>query len=137
MIQAMIQTKCIVSKALEIADVSRTSHYWYMKDDEEYRKIMEAITEYQIDFAEDKLMTLIDGITVEKDTSDGPVVYKKPPDVTALIFYLKCKGKKRGYIERSEQDIRLLTQSVNQPKMVIERVVVERAIVVEAKQPEI
>ena len=134
MISAMIQTKCRVSEALEIAEVSRTSHYWYMQDDPEYKRTIEAIAEYAIDHVEGKLFDIIDGVTVEKDSEAGPVVYKIPPNVSAIIFYLKCKGKKRGYIERSEQDIRLLTQSLNQPKMIIQREIIERAIVVDEKQ---
>lgn len=50
--------------------------------------MLEEAEESVIDNAESKLLQHI---------NDG--------DVTSLIFFLKTRGKKRGYIERVEQDV--------------------------------
>ena len=57
----------------------------YVEKDEETKKAYENETESVLDLAESKLIENI-----------------KDNDNTAIIFYLKTKGKKRGYIERSE-----------------------------------
>lgn len=85
MIAALISTLGIVSEAAAICDISRQQHYQWMKDDPDYKGQVEAISDMAIDFAESAL---------KKKIGDG--------DTTAIIFYLKTKGKKRGYIERSE-----------------------------------
>lgn len=45
-------------------------------------------TEMMLDVAEDKLMSLLNS-----------------GDRAAIFFFLKCKGKKRGYIERQETEL--------------------------------
>lgn len=45
------------------------------------------------DHVESKLMELINGVTVEQMTPDGPTVYTRPPDKTSIIFFLKCQAK--------------------------------------------
>lgn len=88
MLDALYKNLGIVSKAAEVAGIGRGSHYRWMEEDEEYRREVESVPDYVLDFVEDKLHSLI-----------------KDQDTTATIFYLKTKGKKRGYIERSELDM--------------------------------
>ena len=88
MLDALYKNLGIVSKAAEVAGIGRGSHYRWMEEDEEYRREVESVPDYVLDFVEDKLHNLI-----------------KDQDTTATIFYLKTKGKKRGYIERSELDM--------------------------------
>lgn len=92
-----------VSKACKLLKQSRTQHYKWLDEDPEYAKAVKALEEAQIDFVEDKLFQKINGVKKVVKTSEGDqMVYETPPDTTACIFYLKTKGKNRGYIERME-----------------------------------
>ena len=86
-IEAYKKTFGNVSQSCKIVGVSRTIHYQWLKEDEEYKNTLESIepSEMFLDFTESKLVDKI---------SKG--------DTTAIIFALKTKGKKRGYIERTE-----------------------------------
>jgi len=106
MIQCLKQSMGIVSQACLKADVSRTSHYEWCNEDPEYAAQVDAINESCIDFAESKLMELINGAKHEVATAKGEVLQVQDgPNPTACIFYLKTKGKKRGYVEKSELDV--------------------------------
>ena len=105
LLQALEKSRGIVTTACEACDVGRTSYYEYYNGDEDFAKAVDELTNVALDFAESKLFEKMEGIWVEtgKHTDDGePIVYKVPPSDTALIFYLKTKGKKRGYIEKTE-----------------------------------
>lgn len=88
MLDALKRTLGIVSSAAEQANITRATHYNWMKNDEEYAESVREIEESAIDFAESKLLESID------NGSD-----------TATIFYLKTKGKNRGYVERTETTV--------------------------------
>lgn len=79
--------KClgIVSTACKEVGVTRKTFYEWCRNDEEFKKQVDAIDEVVLDFAESCLYKLV-----------------KEGNPTATIFLLKCKGKKRGYIERVE-----------------------------------
>lgn len=76
-----------ISQSCTIANISRRAFYNWKENDAEFLAEMEAIepAEVFIDFTENALV---------KKIQDG--------DTTAIIFALKTKGKKRGYIERQE-----------------------------------
>jgi hypothetical protein len=93
MVEAMRKSLGIVSTACREVGIDRRTHYNWLKDDPEYKEDIENIGEEVIDFAESKLHTLIDN-----------------GDVASTIFYLKTKGKKRGFVERTE-----LTGNEGQP----------------------
>jgi hypothetical protein len=99
MIAALEQSLGIVTTAAKSVGIDRTTHYEWMKFDEDYKAAVDSIQDITLDFAESQL---------HKQIKDG--------EVTSTIFYLKTKGKKRGYIERIENDL-----SINQmPKVTIE-----------------
>ena len=86
-IKALKKSLGVVSSACEDVGVGRTTFYQWLKDDPEFKEEVDNISELAIDFVESKLYERI---------SQG--------DTTAAIFYLKTKGKKRGYVEKSEVD---------------------------------
>ncbi len=100
MLQALEKTLGNVSDAASQVGIARKTHYEWMKTDSEYCEAVESIGEAALDFVESKLFTLIAGFKRTTITSDGPVIVQDPPHPTAVLFYLKCKGKRRGYIER-------------------------------------
>ena len=105
MIGALEKSLGIVTTAAEAVGISRKTHYQWLKEDPEYRQEVEALSDAALDFAESKLFEKITGVEVasgvNKDTGE-PITYSVPPSDTAIIFYLKTKGKHRGYIEKTQ-----------------------------------
>tara|TARA_R110001583_G_scaffold103537_1_gene250795 strand:- start:14579 stop:14980 length:402 start_codon:yes stop_codon:yes gene_type:complete len=74
-----------VTLACHFGKCSRSTFYRYYKSDEAFAKQVDDITEIAIDICESELW---------KQIKDG--------NVPCILFYLKTKGKKRGYVERQE-----------------------------------
>tara|TARA_R110000796_G_scaffold19885_6_gene59483 strand:- start:482 stop:835 length:354 start_codon:yes stop_codon:yes gene_type:complete len=87
MIEALEKNLGIVSVASSNANIHRSTHYLWYSEDEEYKKQVDEIHNVCLDFAESKLFENI------KDNKE-----------TSTIFYLKTRGKNRGYVERQEID---------------------------------
>ena len=85
MIQALEKSLGVVTTACKQVDISRDTHYRWMSDDEDYKAEVESLSDVALDFAESQLF---------KKIKDG--------DTTAMIFFLKTKGKKRGYVEKTQ-----------------------------------
>lgn len=84
-LEVLNQSAGFISAACEAANISRRTYYrWYDKD-EKFRQSCKDVEESNIDYAESKLLQQI---------KDG--------NTTATIFFLKTKGKNRGYVERQE-----------------------------------
>lgn len=101
MVKALEKSLGIVSTACNTVGISRQTHYRWISEDDSYREQVENISESAIDFVESKLFQKIGGVSMLNN--DGEV-YSSPPSDTAIIFYLKTKAKKRGYIERQETE---------------------------------
>lgn len=116
-LEVLNNSRGIISTACaSMNNMSRQTYYNWLKNDEEFKGAAEDIQENAIDFVESKLFEKINGVSVQIFNQKGePVVYDQPPSDTAIIFYLKTKGKKRGYIERMEVDdvtpVKLLTNN--------------------------
>jgi hypothetical protein len=92
-----------ITKACEATGVGRRTHYQWLKEYPEYKAAFESIPELELDFVEGKLFELINGVTLGKTDANGELkIYDQPPCKTSIIFYLKTKGKKRGYIEGAQ-----------------------------------
>jgi hypothetical protein len=108
MLESLKSNLGIVSKSCESVNISRDTHYRWLKEDKAYSESVYAITERSIDFAEGQLFNLMAGSKRQVVTNRGAVVeIKDGPNATAIIFYLKTKGKNRGYVEKIEQELSL------------------------------
>ena len=85
MIEALEKSLGVVTTACKSVGISRQTHYEWYKEDESYRKQVDDVADIALDFAESQL---------HKQISNG--------EVSSTIFFLKTKGKKRGYVERTE-----------------------------------
>lgn len=77
-----------ITAACKNGRIGRQTFYDWMKNDLVFKRDFEDCEDALLDFAEGKLMNLID---------------EKNP--TAIIFFLKTKGKERGYIEPTYMNI--------------------------------
>ena len=88
MIEALEKSLGVVTTACKSVGIGRTTHYMWLDEDPEYRRNVESISDIAVDFAESSL---------HKQIKEG--------NPTSTIFFLKTKGKKRGYVERQEIDL--------------------------------
>ena len=84
-IKAIAETNGLLTMAAKRAGVGHSTMSRYVQDFPSVKQAVADSKEAMLDFAENKLYQKI---------RDG--------DNTAIIFYLKCQGKARGYIERTE-----------------------------------
>lgn len=105
LIQSLEQHNGIVSSACAAIGTPRSTYYMWLNNDPEFKAAVDEIQDVAIDFVESKLMEKINGVSTQTYNSKGePVIYELPPSDTAIIFFLKTKGKKRGYVERVEHE---------------------------------
>lgn len=77
-----------ISAACEAANISRVTFYEWKNNDEDFAQRIVEIDESRIDYVEGKLFENIDANKTNE-----------------ILFYLKTKGKNRGYVERQEHQI--------------------------------
>jgi hypothetical protein len=82
MLEALEKSLGVVTTAAKSIGITRESHYEWMRNDENYKAKVLSLADVALDFAESQL---------HKQILNG--------EVSSTIFYLKTKGKKRGYIE--------------------------------------
>ena len=93
MYEALRSSMGNVTEACKKANISRGTHYDLMNKFNTYKKGCEDINEELIDNVESKLLEKIESGCV-----------------TSVIFFLKTKGKHRGYTERTEHEIKPVEQ---------------------------
>ena len=80
--------KGIVSYACEMTGITRETYRQWKLKDPKFKESCEEVAETTLDIVESKLLKKIN-----------------EEDLTAIIFYLKTKGKHRGYVERVEINV--------------------------------
>ena len=88
MLDALEKSLGIVTTACKNVGIGRTIYYEWLKSDEAFAQAVKEVSNIALDFGESQL---------HKQIGDG--------NTSATIFFLKTKGKKRGYVERSELDL--------------------------------
>ena len=78
----------VVTTACKKTGIPRSTFYKWLKEDSEFADKVKDIENVSLDFAESKLFEQMS----ENNTS-------------ATIFYLKTKGRKRGYWEKQQMDM--------------------------------
>lgn len=85
LIEAMQKSLGNVSQSCRIVGVSRDTYYSYYNTDDDFKKSCNDCDNIALDFVESQL---------HKQIKDGVP--------SSTIFYLKTKGKKRGFVEKQE-----------------------------------
>ncbi|WP_167856520.1 hypothetical protein [Hymenobacter metallicola] len=119
--------------ACQRASIGRTTHYDWLKKDKKYAKQVADIDEVAIDFGETQLIKLMKGYDLPDSKvflvdhielkSGKTLTTKKPlvvpitkhfgPDASSVIFFLKTRGKKRGYVEKTQVETENKVQALN------------------------
>ncbi len=88
MLSALEESLGVVTTACAQVGISRECHYNYLRTDKEYKRKVKDIENVTLDFVESQLHKQI-----------------KKGNPLSTMFFLKCKARKRGYIE--QQDIKI------------------------------
>lgn len=102
MLAALTRSLGIVTAAAREVGIDRRTHTNWVNNDPEYAAAVADIQEQALDHVEHALFKKV-----------------KDLDTASIIFYLKTKGKARGYVERVQ------TQEVKTEPFVLERTVAE------------
>lgn len=77
-----------ISKACESVGIARNTHYEWKSTNSTYKEQIEDIEESMIDFGESMLY---------KNMKEGKE--------SSILFFLKTRGKKRGFVEKTELEV--------------------------------
>lgn len=82
-LEALEQNLGIITPTIKQIGLTRWYYDKWLREDPEFKEEVEKIKDSTLDFVESKLL---------KEINEG--------NASAMMFYLKCKGKERGYIEQ-------------------------------------
>lgn len=85
-IEALVKSLGVVTTACKMSGVGRTQFYTWLEKDTEFAKAVKDVEDIALDFVESQLYLQI-----------------KNGNIAGIIYYLKTKGRKRGYTEREPE----------------------------------
>ena len=84
---------CNITKTCKAVGIDRITFYRWSENDVKFHQAVDDLEIVRLDFAEDMLN-----------------IKMQQGDSTAIIFFLKTKGKHRGYVEKVIQDVNVRTE---------------------------
>ena len=88
LIEAMKKFHGIVTKSCEAVGISKNQFYQYYNNDSNFKAEIDSMEDINLDTVEDKLFQNI----MDRDKA-------------SIFFYLKYKGRKRGYVDSQDLNI--------------------------------
>jgi hypothetical protein len=79
-----------ITLACKAVRLNRTSFYEWYNEDPEFKKMVDGVDDFTLDFVENQLLKKI-----------------KEGDRASILFYMKYKGRKRGYTESITTDVNI------------------------------
>lgn len=92
-LEAYAKLLCNVTKTCKAVGIDRGTYYKWIANDKKFKSDVDDLENVRLDFAEDMLN-----------------IKMQQGDSTAIIFFLKTKGKHRGYVEKVIQDVNVRTE---------------------------
>jgi|GEM_PF-2382416 len=90
LLQALERSLGLITPACKEVGITRQMYYLYYNNDDDFRKAVDDINDITIDFVENQLFRKI---------KDG--------DTQAILFFMKYKGRKRGYTDTIDINSRI------------------------------
>ena len=84
---------CNVTKTCKAVGIERVTFYRWYENDAKFHQAVDDLENVRLDFAEDMLN-----------------IKMQQGDTAAIIYFLKTKGKHRGYVEKVIQDVNVRTE---------------------------
>ena len=84
---------CNVTKTCKAVGIERVTFYRWYENDAKFHQAVDDLENVRLDFAEDMLN-----------------IKMQQGDTAAIIYFLKTKGKHRGYVEKVIQDVTVKTE---------------------------
>lgn len=84
---------CNITKTCKAVGIERVTFYRWYENDAKFHQAVDDLENVRLDFAEDMLN-----------------IKMQQGDSAAIIFFLKTKGKHRGYVEKVIQDVNVKTE---------------------------
>ena len=102
--------------------ISRVSVYDWLKNDKQFKAEFDLLKEELLDEAEHSHRLLRKGISITDETTGELIAWQEKPDRAAIEFFLKSKGKGRGYEDIQKYDHTTNGDSLNAVQLTPERI---------------